>query len=132
MIPELSLEAAWDMLSSNPSAVLIDVRTQAEWNFVGVPDLRSIDQELQLVEWITYPEGSPNPDFVAQAAAGLDTQQPVLLLCRSGARSLAAAEALSAAGFSTTYNVVAGFEGDLDAEGHRHGGWKDALPWRQG
>lgn len=131
-IPELTLDAAWQLLADDPAAVLIDVRTQAEWNFVGVPALDELGKQARLVEWTTYPTGARNEQFVVDAGAGLDPTQPLLLLCRSGVRSLAAAHALQAAGFATTYNVVAGFEGDLDAHGHRHGGWKDSLPWRQG
>ena len=131
-IPNASLADAWNTLERDPNAVLIDVRTEAEWNFVGVPDLSSIDQQVRLVQWTTYPGGQPNPDFLSAATADLAPDQPILLLCRSGARSLAAANALSAAGFTNTFNVVAGFEGDLDASSHRHGGWKDELPWRQG
>lgn len=130
-IPELALEDAWQLLADDPRAVLIDVRTQAEWNFVGIPVLDGVGKAPRFVEWTRYPGGIPNDAFVSEASAGLEPDQPLLLLCRSGARSLAAAQALRAAGYEQTYNVVAGFEGDLDAQGHRHGGWKDALPWRQ-
>ncbi len=133
MVANLTLDEAWNMLTTDERAVLIDVRTVAEWNFVGVPVLDGIGRELRLVEWITYPGGGPNPDFLATATTGLDPDTPVLFLCRSGARSDAAAKAFDASGFTTTYNVVAGFEGDLDGAGHRHGGWKhEGLPWRQG
>lgn len=127
---ELSLDQAWDMLQQQ-DAVLIDVRTTAEWSFVGVPDLASVGKEVRLVEWTRFPTGEPNPGFLAEARAGLEHDQPVLLLCRSGARSRAAGEALAAEGFTRTFNVSAGFEGPLDAQSHRHGGWKDHLPWRQ-
>lgn len=119
------------MLAENPSAQLIDVRTTAEWSFVGLPDLSSIAKQVRPVEWTRFPDGSPNQDFVAEATDDLTAEQPILLLCRSGARSRAAAQALNAAGFPDTYNVTAGFEGDLDSSGHRHGGWKDHLPWQQ-
>ena len=129
---ELTLEQAWTMLADDPAAVLVDVRTMAEWNFVGVPDLSGLGKEARLVEWIGYPDGAPNPGFVEQASAELSPGQPILLLCRSGARSLGAARALTAAGFGPAYNVTAGFEGPLDADGHRGGGWKHAgLAWRQ-
>jgi rhodanese-related sulfurtransferase len=111
---------------------MIDVRTAAEWSYVGQPDLASIGKQLRCVEWNTFPDGSRNPHFIEEATTGLDTNQPILLICRSGARSRAAAQALQAAGYESTYNVSAGFEGDLDADGHRRGGWKGAgLPWRQ-
>lgn len=128
---EISLQDAWEMLAAEPTAELIDVRTMAEWNYVGLPDLTAIGKRVRAVEWISFPDGAPNPDFTAQATDGLTVDQPVLLLCRSGARSRAAAEALESVGFSRTYNVTAGFEGDLDPAGHRHGGWKEQLPWKQ-
>ncbi len=129
---ELTLEEAWSLLRDQPGATLIDVRTAAEWSFVGVPDLGALGKEARLVEWITFPGGAPNPAFLEQASAGLHPGQPVLLLCRSGARSLAAARALTAAGLGPAYNITAGFEGPLDDAGHRSGGWKHAgLDWRQ-
>ena len=133
MVANLTLDAAWSMLTSDERSVLIDVRTAAEWNYVGVPDLDDVGRELRLVEWITFPDGAPNPDFMEAATAGLDRDAPILFLCRSGARSDAAARAFDAAGFTTTHNVVAGFEGDPGPDGHRQGGWKhEGLPWRQG
>lgn len=131
-VPELSLAEAWTMLSENPDSVLIDVRTQAEWTFVGVPDVSSVGKGLRAVEWTSFPTGAANTDFVDQATEGLRQDQPLLLLCRSGARSESAARALIQAGFENAYNVVAGFEGHLDIDSHRHGGWKEELPWRQG
>jgi len=131
-IGELSLDESWAMLADDPNAVLIDVRTAAEWNFVGVPDLDEIGKQARFVEWIRFPDGAPNPDFVGQATADLAAGQPILLLCRSGARSLAAAKVLTEAGYGPTYNVTAGFEGPLDERGHRSGGWRHAgLAWRQ-
>ena len=130
-VGEMTLAEAWQTLTSEPEAILIDVRTLAEWNFVGVPEISDTGCELRFVEWITFPHGAPNPQFVAEAGRELQADQPILLLCRSGARSLAAAAALEAAGFTNTHNVVAGFEGDPDGNGHRHGGWKDELPWTQ-
>ena len=131
MVSELSLGQAWTVLSSNERSVMIDCRTVAEWNFVGLPDLRAVGKEIRTVEWVRYPDGAPNIDFVAQATEGIDPGDTVLLLCRSGARSRAAAQALAAAGYGDVHNVTAGFEGDLDGSGHRHGGWKDSLPWVQ-
>ncbi len=130
-VAQMTLDQAWDLLESDPMAMLIDVRTRAEWNFVGLPELSSIGKQVRTVEWVSFPAGSPNPSFVEAASDGVAPDQAVLLLCRSGGRSLAAGQALVAAGFQNVINVVAGFEGDLDTEGHRHGGWKDALPWRQ-
>lgn len=129
---ELTLDEAWAMLAEDPNAVLIDVRTEAEWNFVGVPALDAIGKQARFIEWIRFPDGSPNPGFVEQATAGLEPGQSVLLLCRSGARSLAAAKVITAAGHGPAYNITAGFEGPIDEHGHRSGGWRHGgLAWRQ-
>ena len=131
-IPELSLEEAWRMISERPDSVMIDVRTVAEWAYVGQPDLSPAGKKLRCVEWTTFPGGARNPEFVAEATTGLRPDQPVLLICRSGARSRAAAATLAEAGYGETYNVTDGFEGDLDSDGRRTTGWKGAgLPWRQ-
>ena len=126
---------AWKILSERKDAVLIDVRTRAEWNFVGLPDLAGLDKKPALVEWQVFPTMQPNPDFVsALSGAVADKSAPLLFLCRSGARSAAAAKAMTAAGYSTCLNVADGFEGPLDAQAKRGaaGGWKaEGLPWRQ-
>ena len=122
---DLMPEEAHRLLAERPDAVLLDVRSEAEWTFVGVPDVAN----TRFVEWTSWPSGSPNPDFVAQACDGLAAEQPILCLCRSGVRSMAAAEALTAAG-RTAYNVTGGFEGDHNASRQRDGGWRGAgLPW---
>ena len=136
---DLDLPAAWDLLVREPKAQLVDVRTIAEWSFVGLPDLSSLSREPHRIEWQTYPSMQPNPNFVADAserlqATGAEPDTPVLFLCRSGARSRAAAVAMKRAGFRNAFNIAGGFEGDLDGEGHRGqvSGWKAAgLPWRQ-
>ncbi len=130
---------AWEMLNSNPSAQLIDVRTMAEWSYVGLPDLSGLGREAHLVEWQSFPQMAANPNFVAAAtqklrAAGVGAETPLVFLCRSGARSRAAAMAMTQAGYSKSYNISGGFEGDLDQTGHRgtRNGWKaSGLPWRQ-
>ncbi len=127
------------MLQSNPRAVLVDVRTRAEWTFVGIPDLQPVQHKPVLLEWQTYPAMAVNGAFVDQLASelkarGLDESVPVLFLCRSGVRSQAAAMAAVAAGFTETYNIAGGFEGPLSSGGHRGevGGWKaSGLPWIQ-
>lgn len=137
---DLAPSQAWAQLQADPKAQLIDVRTVAEWNFVGLPDLSPVGRRVHCVEWQSFPSGAPNSAFVAQAqqalaAAGADPAAPVFLLCRSGARSRAAAIALTQAGFAQAFNVAGGFEGDPDDEGHRgnSNGWKaEGLPWRQG
>jgi rhodanese-related sulfurtransferase len=127
--------AAFEMLRAEESAVLVDVRTRAEWNYVGVPDVSSIGRPLLLVEWLGFPDGRPNPGFLQTLRdAGVSPGQPLLFLCRSGQRSIAAATAATAAGLGPAYNIAEGFEGNPDASGHRGtvGGWKvRGLPWRQ-
>ncbi len=130
IVPQISLEEAWETLVENPEAVLIDVRTVAEWSFVGIPDLARAGKQVRTVEWTRFPDGAKNPDFLAQATEGINPDQPLLMLCRSGARSNAAAELLNASGYQAT-NIGSGFEGDLGPGDHRRGGWKDALPWKQ-
>jgi rhodanese-related sulfurtransferase len=127
------------MLEANPNAQLIDVRTNAEWSFVGVADLSGIGRKTHLIEWQAYPSMTVNPQFVATTAATLAAaaaghETPIFFLCRSGARSRSAAVAMTHAGYSHAYNIAGGFEGDLDEERHRgrRGGWKACgLPWRQ-
>lgn len=130
---DLDLDDAWNLLREEADAVLIDVRTQPEWQFVGVPVLDTLGKQPRFVEWSTYPHGIFNNDFVEQAGERLDRDTAVLFLCRSGQRSRDAAREFAAAGFTRSYNVSDGFEGHLDAAGHRASGWRDAgLPWRQG
>jgi rhodanese-related sulfurtransferase len=130
---------AWELLESDPKAQLVDVRTAAEWNFVGVPDISGLGRNTHLVEWQRFPTMALNPEFVASVAermqaAGAGKETPLLLLCRSGTRSRSAAVALTEAGFARAFNVASGFEGDPNAAGHRGmtNGWKaTGLPWRQ-
>jgi rhodanese-related sulfurtransferase len=132
---------AWRLLSDNPHAVLVDVRTDAEWRFVGVPDLSSLGREVVYIEWNTS-DGTRNGNFltdlqdqVPSAADGSDgsAERPVIFLCRSGNRSIGAAEVATGAGIAPSYNLLDGFEGQLDANGHRgETGWRAiGLPWKQ-
>jgi rhodanese-related sulfurtransferase len=127
---------AWKCLAEDPTAVLIDVRTQAEWVYVGVPDLAPLGKTAVFAEWQRFPEMDRNPAFAQQvAAAGITSDQTVLLICRSSARSAHAAAQLTTLGYARCFNVVDGFEGGLDQSSHRGrlGGWKAAdLPWKQG
>lgn len=130
---DITPEQAWELLSTDPEASLVDVRTHAEWSYVGVPDISSLDKPTAFVEWVGYPDGARNENFVDEVrAAGVD-KGPVVFLCRSGQRSIGAAEAATAAGLGPAYNVLDGFEGATDAEGHRgSAGWRAVgLPWRQ-
>lgn len=131
---DISPQGAYQLLQMHDNAVLVDVRTQAEWTFVGIPDLSVIGRDLLTVEWVGFPGGRSNTDFVRHISAQLDDKDaPVVVLCRSGGRSAFAAKALTAQGFSQAINILEGFEGDLDDNGHRGvGGWKSAgLPWKQ-
>lgn len=135
---DLSPRESWDLLSKQPEGQLVDVRTEAEWNFVGVPDLSSLKRRVIFCEWQRFPAGS-NPAFVDEVIEALTRTNhrkgaPLLLLCRSGARSRAAAIALNAAGYGPCFNVKDGFEGALDGGHHRgsSAGWKaEGLPWVQ-
>lgn len=131
---DVTPEQAWKVLSDNPEAVLVDCRTDAEWRFVGVPDISPLARDVVFVEW-SHTDGTRNQDFVAELnAAGITpADRPVLFLCRSGNRSIPAAEAATAAGIAPSYNILDGFEGGLDEDRHRGGtGWKAiGLPWRQ-
>jgi rhodanese-related sulfurtransferase len=126
---------AWKILSEDKDAILIDCRTRAEWNYVGLPDLETLGKKPALIEWQVFPSMQPNSEFVAALSGALaDKEAPLLFICRSGARSAAAAKAMTAAGYSTCLNVADGFEGPLDAQAKRGtaGGWKAVgLPWRQ-
>jgi len=136
---DLSVEDAYAMLAKNERAALVDVRTQPEWQFVGVPDLAAIGKTAIFREWQIYPAMQVATDFVQGLGdelerRGVDKSSPVLFLCRSGARSRQAAIALTGAGWSHCYNVADGFEGPLDSERRRSavGGWRArGLPWTQ-
>lgn len=124
---------SWKLLSENVDAVLVDCRTQAEWTFVGVPELTPLGRDVVFVEWNT--SRGHNDNFVADLIASGVTpgERPVIFLCRSGNRSIPAAQAATAAGIAPSYNMLDGFEGQLDAHGHRGGtGWRaEGLPWKQ-
>ena len=129
MIENLNPQQSWSLLQENPSAVMVDVRTAIEYSFVGHPP------EAVHVAWKEFPDMQLNEQFVTQVEEKVkDKNVPVLLLCRSGVRSLAAAKALEQAGYQQLINIVEGFEGALDDEKHRGNidGWKfHNLPWVQ-
>jgi rhodanese-related sulfurtransferase len=133
---EITPAEAWERLASDPSAKVIDVRTQAEWSFVGVPDLSSLGRQVLLVSWQVFPAMARNEAFAAQVEAnGAGKGDTLLLLCRSGVRSKAAAEFLTGLGYTAAWNVTDGFEGPHDSTKHRGtvAGWKaSGLPWAQG
>ena len=124
----LTPQEAFELMKAGV-AKLVDVRTRAEWDYVG-----KIPGSL-LIEWQAYPSSLLNPEFLNQLQAEVSKEQPVMFICRSGARSNSAAKRATEAGYTRSYNILQGFEGDKDAEGHRNssGGWRFAgLPWTQG
>ncbi|HUZ65105.1 MAG TPA: rhodanese-like domain-containing protein [Acetobacteraceae bacterium] len=135
MVQDVAPAQVWDALRTEPAAQLCDVRTDAEWNFVGVPDLASAGKQPVLIPWQMFPSMQVNAGFIDQLRqAGFTPDQHIYFLCRSGGRSLAAAKAAQEAGFPHAYNIADGFEGPVDGQGHRGtvAGWKASnLPWRQ-
>lgn len=124
---EVTPQEAWT-LAQRGDARIVDVRTAAEWQYVGhIPG-------SELIEWRAFGAVAPNPEFVNALAAKASRDDTVLLLCRSAQRSHAAAALAAAAGFNRVLNILEGFEGDIDEHGHRgnRGGWRKAgLPWKQ-
>ena len=126
---ELTPQEASELLQLAPGARLVDVRTRAELDWVGrIPGAVEI-------EWNLYPGGVRNPHFLAELKRQVDPESLVMFICRSGVRSIGAASLATEAGYGSCFNVLEGFEGDKDANGHRNtiGGWRRAgLPWHQG
>ncbi|MGH6867116.1 MAG: rhodanese-like domain-containing protein [Methyloceanibacter sp.] len=139
-VDAVDVATVWDGLASKPRSQLVDVRTRAEWTYVGIPDLGPLGRRPVLVEWQTFPDQSLDPRFVERLAGelkalGVQPDDDLFFICRSGSRSLAAARAMAAAGYRACHNVSEGFEGPLDDQRHRGSvmGWKAAgLPWQQG
>lgn len=124
----LTPSEAHEVLRLDPEARLVDVRTRAEWDWVG-----KIPGSVQ-IEWNTYPSGQANPDFITELKHHVNVNALTLFICRSGARSSAAAKAATEIGYQNSYNVLEGFQGDKDEQGHRDSinGWRKAgLPWVQ-
>lgn len=136
-VQSLSPSEAWQFVKENQRAVLIDVRSSMEYLFVGHP------RGSVHVPWIDEPDWVVNPNFVTEVrklmlgGVGLDNHgndAPVVLICRSGKRSLEAGKLLISKEFMEVYNVCEGFEGELDENHHRstQGGWRfHGLPWEQ-
>jgi rhodanese-related sulfurtransferase len=102
---------AWELLKAEPAAQLVDVRTQPEWTFVGLPDLDSIGRQPILLAWQAYPAMQVNPTFAEELRRVVPSPEvPLLFICRSGTRSRAAAERMTALGYRRCYNVAEGFE----------------------
>ncbi|MGB6909341.1 MAG: rhodanese-like domain-containing protein [Methyloceanibacter sp.] len=138
-VDDVDVATTWQGLTSGTGAQLVDVRTRAEWTYVGIPDLGPIGKRAVLVEWQTFPDQSVDPRFVERLAGELKAlnvqlDDDLYFICRSGSRSLAAARAMAEAGYRCCHNVAGGFEGSLDDLRHRGtvGGWKaTGLPWLQ-
>ena len=131
-VKTLNPKEAYKLLQEHPNAVLIDVRSHMEYLFVGHP------AGAIHIPWIDEPDWKLNPHFLTQVRqtmlGGASGAAPVLLICRSGVRSLEAGKALIEAGVKDVYNVAEGFEGQLDEKHHRssQGGWRfHGLPWEQ-
>ncbi len=129
MIQKLDPKQTWEMLQNNPEAMLIDVRSAGEYAFVGHP------HQAVLIPWKEAPDWTANPNFI-QDVDGIveDKNTPLVLMCRSGQRSMQAAQVLEAEGYTNLANMEEGFEGNLDDEKHRStiNGWRfHQLPWRQ-
>lgn len=135
MVENVTPRQAYDALLIDPQAQLVDVRCDAEWLFVGLPDLSEAGKQPYLIPWQMFPAMQVNTGFVgAMQHAGATPEHHLYFMCRSGQRSTAAAQAMQAAGFSHVYNIAGGFEGPPDPQGHRGHveGWKaEGLPWRQ-
>lgn len=133
-VPNISATEAWGILRAQSDAVLIDVRTRPEWQYVGIPDLAGIGRPLVKLEWQVWPDMAVNPRFAEALKQAVPAGAQLLFLCRSGARSLAAAKLAMEHGFTRCFNIASGFEGGLDPSRHRVGpaGWKhEGLPWIQ-
>jgi rhodanese-related sulfurtransferase len=135
MVENVAPQDVWKALLADPDAQMVDVRTDAEWSFVGIADLSQAGKTPALIPWQVFPSMQVNGVFTEQVKqAGLKPEHKIYFLCRSGVRSMAAAQAAIAAGFPHAYNITDGFEGPPDSEGHRGhvAGWKASeLPWRQ-
>ena len=131
---DITPEEAWKLLSTQDDTILVDVRTNAEWNYVGVPDLSPISKDNIYIEWVNFPEGAPNPNFIKELIDVVEDKDiSIFFLCRTGVRSIGAAIAATEAGFLNSYNILEGFEGAKDDHGHRGrtSGWQGRnLPWK--
>jgi rhodanese-related sulfurtransferase len=129
-LQHLTPKETWAFIQATPDAIFVDVRMEIESMYVGRP-LGTIN-----IPWYEYPDFEADADkFVSAVRSEVSSlDQPVVLICRSGARTLDAAQALLDKGFTRVINVLNGFEGNLDANDHRStvNGWRfDGLPWGQ-
>ncbi|BBB66174.1 sulfurtransferase [Undibacterium sp. YM2] len=127
----VSPQEAFALLQNDSKILLVDVRTNAERDWVGRVNIN--EAQHLAVQWSLYPGGTPNPDFLAQLQASVpDKASTILFLCRSGVRSRHGAKLATENGYTNCYDILQGFEGDKDEQGHRKtvGGWcQNGLPW---
>jgi rhodanese-related sulfurtransferase len=119
---------AFQYLKEKPDALFVDCRSEMEYLFVGHP------VGAMMIPWNDGPDWEINPNFVSQVRKAASINRPVVIICRSGTRSIDAGQALEQAGFSEVFNVLHGFEGELDDDHRRNSvsGWRrDGLPWEQ-
>lgn len=126
---------AWKILKDQDDAYLVDVRTSAEWHYVGAPDLSSIDKELIKIEWRMLPDMAKNMQFLEKLQNFIpEHNSKIFFICRTGGRSMEAAIIATEHGYANCFNIIGGFEGELNNKLHRGlvAGWKaEKLPWRQ-
>ena len=131
----ISSKQCFERLSEESSSYLVDVRTKPEWSFVGLPDLQSLNKQTICVSWHMYPDMEINENFKSEILeSGINKQDTIFLICRSGNRSCDAAEFLASRGFTNCFNVIDGFEGENDPNHQRStiNGWKYyKLPRKQ-
>lgn len=133
-VEQISPQNAFELLKNQKNSVLIDVRTSEELNFVGIVDASSFENRMIFLPWQTLPQMQQNQSFVSDLLVKVNKDSEVLFLCRTGGRSNQSANLASSLGFSKCYNIINGFEGDLDSKNHRGrtNGWKASnLPWEQ-
>lgn len=141
LIQEIEPKEAFEKLQNEENTVLIDVRTDAEFTFVGQIDLSSINKDVILLPWKIFPAMNVNARFQMILERNLQEKfgenaknAQLIFICRSGGRSYEAASFIESLGYKNCFNLTGGFEGDLDSKGHRSNinGWKaNNLPWRQ-
>ena len=133
LMRELTPPQAYEELTNNDRAVLVDCRTRAEWFYVGIPDLSIIGKQAVL-ESIADETGQPNANFITRIGEIASSDTPIYVICKIGGRSANACHLLESSGYSNVCNILEGFEGSVDQQGHRSSidGWKfHNLPWRQ-
>jgi rhodanese-related sulfurtransferase len=128
---DITIDQVWDLLQQ-PSAQLVDVRTEMEWGDVGIPDLLELNKQPIMLSWRTLPGMQLNQDFVTELTGKIgDKTTPILFLCRVGGRSKQAADTMANLGYSNCYNIIGGFEGYHDKHQHYLGWIQSSLSWRR-